>query len=51
MGMRRQSRASQVGRHIVNRKKDGSIIWVDFLVNGAFDANEKLTSILCFPST
>jgi PAS domain S-box-containing protein len=34
---------------IVNRKKDGSVIWVDFLVNGAFDADEKLTSILCFP--
>ena len=34
---------------IVNRKKDGSLIWVDFLVNGSFDEQGKLQNILCFP--
>ena len=34
---------------IVNRKKDGTLIWVDFLVNGAFDERGNLQSILCFP--
>jgi PAS domain S-box-containing protein len=34
---------------IANRKKDGSLIWVDTLVNGSFDEQNKLQNILCFP--
>lgn len=34
---------------IVNRKKDGTLIWVDFVVNGTFDERDNLQSILCFP--
>ncbi len=34
---------------VINRKKDGSLIWVNLVVNGVYDENGKLSSIIGIP--
>jgi PAS domain S-box-containing protein len=34
---------------ITSHHKDGTIVWIDLLVNGAFDEHGVLQNVLCFP--